>query len=274
MNFRDLACKHLATYREDVLKVQKPGIFRYRGEDLEKGHILPVAEREKNILEQYRARFWASDCSKVKLHQYFHHLSSSQALCFNLFYPLLAENQLDLFFDYLNVPIGEGVRKATFEKESDLEKAERRTSFDFYTLYNSANKIFVEVKYTEDGFGAAENDTEHQEKFRKTYLPLLERSRFLAPICKEEAFFLSHYQILRNLVHITEESHVVLLFPSANEAVSKEANYARDHLLTEAGRERLRIILLEDFISFLEEMFSDGVLEGYYQSFREKYVPH
>lgn len=271
MNFRDLTCELLAQYKVDVLRVQEDGVFHYRGRDIRKSHILPTDLRDINILERYRAQFWSSDSAKIQLHQFFHHLNSSQALCINLFYPLIAENALDLFLKFLGMS-PEVATRAIFEKDSEIEVASRRTSFDFYVQLASARGIFVEVKYTEDGFARAKSDREHRDKFRTTYLPLVEDSTFLVPECQEETLFLRHYQVLRNLVHISETDRVVLLFPSANTVVAKEAAYARDHLLTDSGRARFTVVYLEEFVSFLEVQCVGGPLDGYYQTFRTKYL--
>ncbi len=273
MSFRITACEHLAQYKADVLGVPEDGIFHYRGRDIFKSHILPIAYGDKNILERYRVQFFSSEYSKIKLHRFFHHLNSSQALCINLFYPLIVDNALRFFLSFLNIK-PEVYQRALFEKESDIEVAVRRTSFDFYVQLAEHSNIFVEVKYTEEGFGRAENDEEHRAKFLKTYLPLVENSRFLMPGCQEVKFFLSHYQILRNLVHISDTAYVVLLFPFGNTAVAEEAAYARDQLLTEAGRARLKIVCLDEFVLFLENQCMGNPLDGYYQTFRTKYLPH
>ena len=274
MNFRDLACKHLSQYKMDVLGVQEDGIFPYHCQDIPKSHILPITHKQDNILEKYRAPFWRSDYARtIKLHQFFHHLNSSQALCINLFYPLIVENALDLFLWFLCIEPGVNLC-ALFEKESEKERAVRRTSFDFYVQQATASKIFVEVKYTEHGFGQAKKDDEHRAKFHKTYLPLVEKSPFMVRECQEEDFFLDHYQILRNLVHISDSDYVVLLFPSTNTAIAKEAAHARDTLLTGAGRNRLRIVFLEEFVASLEDQSIGSSLDGYYQDFRAKYLPY
>lgn len=275
MNFRNLACDHLAQYKVNVLGLQEDGKFRYRGQDIAKAHILPLVDsksHELNILAGYRNQFFASDYTNIKLHQFFHHLNSSQALCINLFYPLIAENILTLFLKYLDIEPATDIN-AIFEKESNLENAARRTSFDFYVQHADACEIYVEVKYAEDGFARAKKDVEHREKFQKTYLPLVKASPFLSTACRDENFFLNHYQVLRNLVHISDMSHVVLLFPSANTVVAKEAVYAKSNLLTEAGNAKLKIVFLEEFVSFLEKACNGSSLEGYYSAFRAKYLP-
>lgn len=273
MKFCDLACEHLSQYRVEVLGVKEDGIYHHQGRKTPKAHILPFSIRDKNILEQYRDQFFSSDHADIKFHQYFHHLNSSQALCVNLFYPLVAENALNLFGEYLGLSVASDL-SSLFEKESDIEIAARKTSFDFFVQQRETKKIFVEVKYTENGFAQAKNNEEHQTKFAATYLPLLkEKKSFLMPECEDCDFFLRYYQILRNFVHISENDHVVLLFPAANTVVAKEAIYARDHFLTDEGRAKLRIVYLEEFVPFLESRCSDTDLEGYYKAFREKYLP-
>lgn len=272
VSFHNLVCEHLAQYKLDVLGVKEDGFFHYRGRDIPKSHILPIKHRDTNILERYRAQFWSSKYANIKLHRFFHHLNSSQALCINLFYPLIAENALGFFLQFLGIEPKVDLR-ALFEKESDIEVAARRTSFDFHIQLSMTSNVFIEVKYTEAGFGQAKNDDEHRGKFHKTYLPLVKKSLFLMRGCQEEAFFLTHYQVLRNLVHISHNDYVVLLFPSANTVVAKEAVYARDEFLTDAGRTMLRIVFLDEIVLFLEDQCAGGPLDGYYQVFRKKYLP-
>ena len=273
MDFRKWAYDTLIQYKVDVLGIEEDGIFHYRGRDVPKAHILPYAQREKNILAQYRESYFASKHADLKFHQYFHHLNSSQALCINLFYPLIAENRLDHFMTYLGLPTGLDLFPL-FEKESDTEVAARRTSFDFFVSQANAVKVFVEVKYTEDGFGKAKDDDEHRKKFTDTYLPLVrEKSAFLIPECQDCDLFLNHYQILRNLVHVSQDDYIVLLFPSGNKKVLDEAIFARDHLLTSEGRKRLKMVLLDQFIPFLVDECAGSNLDGSYQDFRRKYLP-
>jgi len=273
MGFRDLVCEHLAQYKANVMGIKEKGTFRYGGKDIPISHILPIIHSNKNILEQYRDQFLKSEYyPKEKIHRFFHHLNSSQALCFNLFYPLIAENALGLFLQYLKVECKDDLN-AFFEKESHIEVSPRRTSFDFYIQVASASRIFVEVKYTERGFAKAKNDNEHRKKFYKTYLPLVKKSSYLVSRCQEENFFLEHYQVLRNLIHISNTDYVVFLFPSANSVVHEETREARDNILTDAGRVRFKIILLEEFVSFLKNNNCIGTpLNEYYKSFHKKYL--
>jgi hypothetical protein len=271
VTFRDRVCAHLSGYRKIHLGIDEEGVFYYRGHEHRKGHILPMGSERRNLLEPYGALFFLSEHRTTKLHRFFHHLNSSQGLCFNLFFPLLVEGELALLTRSLGSTIQPPV-KATFEAESELEVAVRRTSFDFHIRNAEGREVFVEVKYTEDGFGGATDDEEHRKKFRDTYAPLLKKTEYLTDECKAPAFFLENYQILRNLVHITPQSEVRFLFPRANMKVAMQAENAREKFLTESGRNKFRIIYLEDLVSQLIDTCRGGKLDGYYESFEQKYL--
>jgi hypothetical protein len=271
MSFRDQACAHLSGYRKGTLGIAEEGLFAHRGEDLPMGHILPLHSRWRNLIPPYDELFRASGHGSTKPHKFFHHLNSSQALCFNLFFPLLHEKAEALLVRSLGSDMGLPVT-ACFEKPSPLEQAARLTSFDFHLANEAGRQLFVEVKYTEDGFGAAKDDDEHRDKFHATYAPMLEGSAYLAKECNEPGFFLDNYQVLRNLVHITPDSEVVFLFPRANEKVAGQAAHARETFLTEAGRERMRIVFLEGMVEGLIEACRGTALDGYYESFRRKFL--
>lgn len=57
-------------------------------------HILPDALKYDNLLPTYRDLFCKSNYNSIKLHSDFHHLNSSQAMCINLFYPLIKRKNL------------------------------------------------------------------------------------------------------------------------------------------------------------------------------------
>src|SRR6478609_4943530 len=82
--------KHLEAYKEKRLSGVGHGFWRGQGPY---PHILPEDQQQLNILPHIRDRFWPwfeAHTRRIKLHEFFHHLNSSQALCFNLFFPFLA----------------------------------------------------------------------------------------------------------------------------------------------------------------------------------------
>ncbi len=271
MTFRDQAFRHLASYRKQLFPLLDAGTFIHLGREHRKDHILPKSNHQENILETYRSHFFASEHCAIKLHKYFHHLNSSQALCINLFFPLAAEGRLDLLFQFIGLP-AKAPLDPRFESESTLEVATRRTSFDFHVRTELARDLYVEVKYTEDGFGGARDDEEHRTKFQKIYVPLLKKTKYLVPACAERSFFFRNYQVLRNLLHITDTSDVAFLYPRANMKVATQAAHAREAFLTQAGRGKLHLIELEDFVTYLESHTTASPLAKHFSALREKYL--
>jgi hypothetical protein len=84
MSYQDVLKRHLADHKRKVLGIEEAGIYSRTGKPYE--HILPKALADRNLLEPaltiertYRRR--------MKRHPDFHHLNSSQAFAFNLFFP-------------------------------------------------------------------------------------------------------------------------------------------------------------------------------------------
>jgi len=272
MSFIDGLRGHLGNYKRQQLGVQENGVVLHRGKERPKQHVLPHAQRQLNILEPYRTSFFASSHAGMHFHRYFHHLNSSQAMCINLFYPLIAEEKLNMLLGFLGIKPESGWTPE-FEKQSSVETAGRRTSFDFHLGHPEAGDIYFDVKYSEVDFGKGRNDEEHRKKFQATYRPLLESSIYLRECCRDEAFFLGKYQLLRNLVHLSEHALVVLLVPAANRDIAMRAREAWHQFLTDAGREKLVIVYLEDLLDGLEEAAKGDPLAAYYTQFRNKYLP-
>lgn len=272
-DFRERILAHLSWYKTHVLGIEEHGIFHYKGREIPEPHILPKDRERLNILECCRDSFFSSSLSNIPLHMYFHHLNSSQALCINLFYPLISEKALGLIADYAGIRHCE-ILAGEFEVQSDKERAARKTSFDFVFRYNEAEKVLFEVKYTEDGFGkASSSDVDYEKKYHDVYLPLLQASEFLVEDCKTMDFFLENYQLLRNLVHITSDTQVVLLFTRANPLVLRKAQVAHAEYLTDEGRERSSLVFLEELIPHLRQNAPSEALHKHFAEFERKYLP-
>ena len=71
------------------LGIEEEGTFVFRGKARKYGHILPKPLAWLNIPEPFRkeVREFVERDDRITLHKYFHHLNSSQALAFALFYP-------------------------------------------------------------------------------------------------------------------------------------------------------------------------------------------
>jgi hypothetical protein len=274
LGFKENVMNSLDVYRREELGISEAGVFRYKGRDLIKEHILPVNFKAHNIIENYRKSFYASSSSKIDFHRFYHHLNSSQALCINLFFPLMVENKLSLILDQLNIP-KQAITEATFEKESDIESGSgRKTNFDFYLRLEDNTRVYFEIKYTESEFGKAKKDDEHRLKFTGTYLPLVKNNDYIKPAYKSVDSFLDSYQIMRNLCHIDEKSFVVFVYPKANKKIHSQAESVPDNILTELGQNKFRALVLETAIDELLRQVETEKLEDHYQEFKDKYLSH
>src|SRR4051812_23245398 len=176
-------------------------------------HILPDGNLDKNILSAFRQRFWAQleDWAEqepqhvIKLHRCFPHLNSSQALCFNLFYPLIADHNWCLTFidKVLGLP-NELPKRQWFEW---IEDEKEETNYDYFIELQSGKKLFFEVKLSERGFGTTEADDRHLKKLAEIYEPKLKGlvdKRWLEP-----QTFCARYQLLRNMCHLGTDKHML-----------------------------------------------------------------
>ena len=272
MTYQTGVKNHLSSYKRDVLNIEEKGVFKHQGRELKYDHILPKQYGKLNILEPYRDSFYDSIYSNITFHKYFHHLNSSQALCINLFYPLIVEGRLDLVLKLLDLPETE-ITHAQFEFESDLEiNNGRKTNFDFYLKSMKSVRIYIELKYTEQKFGSAVNDQAHVDKYLETYLPLLQDNRFIKNEFKTMDHFLENYQVMRNLIHLGETDYVVFLYPEANRKIHAQAKRAYDEMLTDEGKERLKIIHLAKIVDSLSEHINSDRCKKHFAEFIRKYL--
>ncbi len=276
MSFKEQVINYLGEYKRNSLGISENGIYRHKGKDIFKEHILPKEQSSYNIISQYRDEFFKSIHSDIDFHKYFHHLNSSQALCINLFFPVIIENKLDIVRDLLGLQ-NKSISNPRFEKESDLEKVkggEKKTNFDFHFQQSSYSNIFFEIKYTEADFGKAKNDEEHRAKFARTYQPLLKSNDFINKEYKKMDTFFNSYQIIRNLVHINENDIVVFIYPKANKKVHQQAQSAYDNILNDNGKKRFKILLLETMVDNILEQIGSSKLLDHYREFQNKYLKY
>jgi hypothetical protein len=271
-NFREEIKQHLTHYKKDVLNINEMGINGNKEFKRPYEHILPERLSRLNIMKQYRDDFFSSKYAEIETHDCFHHLNSSQALCINLFYPLIAEDKLRLIAELLNLPDDE-IKNPAFEFIADLEQVESgRTNFDFYFEIAQQSKVYVELKYTENKFGNAKINRYYRDKFEKTYLPLLVNNPYIRKEFKSMVPFLENYQIMRNLVHIGDDSTVVFLYPEANPEIHEQALCAFEEMVTERGRQHLKLLALEETLQHITSSLNSGRLKNHFDEFIEKYL--
>jgi hypothetical protein len=248
--FADRAKRHMAEYRLGRLGIAESGTWRKNGKAY--AHILPEAQKQANIVKPIRDEFWRdfADYAKqgVKLHDGFHHLNSSQAMCFSLFYPYVigGGKEAEVLQRALGMPVAP-VRPG-FEK---VLRTDEGTNFDFCMEYPEGAKMFFELKYTEAEFAGAAMDERHLRKYEAIYRPQLER--LLVPERRSDAaFFFKHYQIFRNVLYLLEHEGnlVFFVFPEGNAGLAYISAVLKDTVMPEF-QERIRVLHLETLVAKL-----------------------
>jgi hypothetical protein len=242
--------RHLAEYKSSVLRVHESGSWGKPPRSYP--HILPPDRRELNIVAPFREAFWRSQRrSGWKLHKHFHHLSSSQAFTFNIFFPLYPDvpSGMPATRRILGLP-DEAVCHVDFEAVPDAVEG---TNIDALIEADEGTRTIVEVKLTERAFGGAQEDERHLAKLADIYRPLL-HGRVDAR-CLEPSAFFRDYQLYRNLAQIRRDSadRVLLLIPKARTQLWRHASAWCDSAALGKLHGCIRVVAIEDLITALTE---------------------
>jgi hypothetical protein len=268
MNFSEKTKKRLSEFKNEKFPGLENGKWKKNNKSYP--HILPEENKLDNLLQPYKNEFIDFlKTQNIKLHSDFHHLNSSQAMCFNFFFPLYYERNLEIITDFLGFK-NETINydSVCFEKDGlEAEFGRQPTSFDFYFKTQSGKKLFFEIKYTEGGYGKAKINS---GKFDQVY------SNFLKPINfnfhNPQPFF-DNYQILRNLVHIDENSYVIFIFPKDNNSVKKDSERVKSEFLIENFQEHFFSVYWESIFSKVSDSMTISKMSKQYSDFKEKYLP-
>ena len=264
--------ERLAQYKSQHLPRVDDGAWHHRGTAHSYQHILPKDNHRLNILSGIRDPFWLwfeSVRPSVSLHQFFHHLNSSQAMAFNLFFPFLTDGTVD---KRLLKALGISDTADYSGCFENVVHPEENTNFDFYMESSEGRRIFFELKLSEEGFGSCADDERHQRKLREQYEPHLRRhvdEKWLEP----KTFF-ANYQVMRNLSYLGRypDSGVVFIFPKANERL-RESEQTIKHVASNSLAPRVAIFYLENLVArILEAVADDEPLHLHYLAFRDKYI--
>lgn len=260
---------HLAAHRQDDLKAPA-GTWGDPPRNYD--HILPREKYELNMVAAIRDHFWREHKLRAwKLHQYFHHLSSSQAFAFNVFFPVYPD--LPSTFRATRCLLGIVEDACNIDFEVEFQNGDG-TNIDVLLTEQSGRRTVLEVKLTEGSFGRARHDERHVQKLRRLYRPLL-TGRLPAPLLEERPFF-RDYQLFRNLAQLRCQSddRLILVLPRARKKLWKFANdwCARTDLGEFCGA--ANVVAIEDLIEALQNDARRAVT--YPQAFDEiahKYLP-
>jgi hypothetical protein len=260
---------HLADYKVHRLGVQEEGTFVFRGKARKYGHILPKPLAWLNIPEPFRkeVREFVERDGRIKLHKYFHHLNSSQALAFALFYPYRMRAPRTL----ARALGASGFDVLDFERVPEPDEG---TNVDVWWTSKGDVGTYCEVKLSEREFGVAAEDDRHHRKLARTYAPIL--TGVVAESLLEPKAFFANYQILRNLWLAARGGHekdrVVFLMPAANRGPEQQLKAVLSKV-DESLRSRVQIAHLESLLQTLAADRSPSGLGWYGRMLQEKYVP-
>jgi hypothetical protein len=253
--------EHLAEYKRQVLNISQNGMWKKNNKQYE--HILPEELKEFNILKSdyYQMIVTGIEENNIKLHSDFHHLNSSQALCLNLFYPLIFENKLIPLLNRSNknIETNEFIKKYKFEY---IENNVENTNFDLFIETNN-NNYYFEIKYTENEFGKANNDVDHRQKYNNIYR---EKLHIFNNISME--VFFKYYQIFRNLIY--NNGYNIFVFPSYRNDLKKTLDTVFKNYCTEEQQKHISILYVEDITKQLLEG-DNPKLQNHYKLFMDKY---
>lgn len=236
-----------STYKENVLekltnnKNWDCGVWKKNGTCVPKKHIFPLKDQQNNSKNRAQAikKYLGFDCKPYfpsgfrGLHQYAHHINSSQTLCVMFFSKLIRINPEDQNLNAtddlvrfmkkaFNITIHEGA-KCYFEyKEVDIEKYTfnvlgkkeyEGTSFDFH-IKDADVEVYFEIKFTEDGFKKENTTTDERHRCKANqYVGIL--PSYLKNKVNEDDF-LRNYQIFRNIIRAEDENKYVIFITDGN----------------------------------------------------------
>jgi hypothetical protein len=283
--FQDKVKAHMEEYngQNNELVDKKGGAWKGKGSF---AHILRDSQNDWmfNLLLPYReVGSLVQDIRKgvIKKHMYAHHLNSSQMMCMNFFYPLMIEDRLDIILKAINSKIRWGKPVALFEFNSPMEVGKAAelnkeklfgepTNFDFFITTSNGYRVYFEIKYTEAEFGAPEKKN---NSYPQKYYDKFEVYKSLIPSCFKDEYkanadyFLDHYQLMRNLIHLqSSNDFVVYLVPGENPIIS-EAEEIKNVL--NSLQDNCKVVKWEDIITVVE---NDPQLHEYYAEFKKKYL--
>ena len=283
--FQDKVKAHMEEYngQNNELVDKKGGAWKGKGSF---AHILRDSPNDWmfNLLLPYReVGSLVQDIRKgvIKKHMYAHHLNSSQMMCMNFFYPLMIEDRLDIILKAINSKIKWGKPVALFEFNSPMEVGKAAelnkeklfgepTNFDFFITTSNGYRVYFEIKYTEAEFGAPEKKN---NSYPQKYYDKFEVYKSLIPSCFKDEYkanadyFLDHYQLMRNLIHLqSSNDFVVYLVPGENPIIS-EAEEIKNVL--NSLQDNCKVVKWEDIIIVVE---NEPLLKDYYAEFKKKYL--
>lgn len=249
---RNKIINHLTFYKLNTLNITEDGEWWKNHKKY--SHILPIERKYENIINKSFRTDLENLLKSDTVHLGFHHLNSSQALALNLFGPLVVSKQLSIIDKNIF-----NDSKGHFEYIQDKRE---NTNFDFFVL-NNENRFYFEVKYTENDFGKAKDDSKHKQKYLEIYKDKLEN---IANVSEKD--FYKEYQIWRNIIY-AESGYVFFVLPDFRTDLISKVKNVKCKIKNSTIENRVNILSINSLISKAKEIKS---LQEHYIEFEKKYL--
>lgn len=237
-----------------------PGLWQGKGRP--RNHILgnpSSPEEQAELINKYSLLPGVApvNCKNIHLHQYAHHLNSSQIMCYNFFRPMMDGFDGTMYHpkNSLLQLLGKEV-DANLEAENAvcnfeyIDDSKENTNFDFY-FRNCQTEIFFEIKFTEEWFAKTSSSKNPHLQYESVYKPMIEKAKdiFKDGIINENDFNTKYYQLARNAIRaISPDKHVFFICPRSNENLLIQFNQFSNECLTDEGRNRIRLLTWDDLV--------------------------
>ena len=229
-----------------------PGLWQGKGAP--RKHILgnpSSAKEQADLINKYSLlpNVPLIDSDTIHLHQYAHHLNSSQIMCYNFFRPMIEGfdgvmyHPKDALIKLFGMEVDEELEhKNAVCNFEYIDKSKDNTNFDFYFKSNQI-EVFCEIKYTEERFKPSSAKDPH-ERFESVYKPMIDKAKdiFANGSISESVFNTKYYQLARNAIRATSSGkHVFFICPRSNENLMNQFDQF-SKCLTDEGRKRVKLI--------------------------------
>ena len=197
----------------------------------------------------------------------FNHLNSSQAMCLNLFGPLVPDH-LDFLNSLFSVDLKDSVRS---EFEFIDERMNDGTNFDFLIETQKQERLYCEIKYTEATIHTRCGATDPEERWKRIY------SKPMGVILQDKNniavdVFCKQYQLWRNICRVANnDSEVYFVFPAFRENLKRQVEAAKQ-LLKPEFQDKVHVLSVDDICNTLMAC-GDNRYKEHYEEFKRKYLP-
>ena len=255
--WREIHLSRLSDYKRNFLGITECGEWNNRSYS----HILPLKNKFENIIgSDYKNEIIEIiNNENIELNDHFHHLNSSQALGFNLFFPFCIDQKLE----YIHTINNDGY---AFEKKLCPKE---KTQLDFLLKANR-QKWYVEIKYSEPTSKITNkiNDDYWVKKYNTYYKYDLYK---YFKINVEIYDFYSYYQIFRNLLYGCKDNYLnIFVFPKSRLDWSETIKFIKEKYCINL-KNQIKILYIDTFVEAMLQSKDEKILR-HYTLFYEKYM--